>query len=292
MSQPLALPARRLAPSSRRPVRGTRNDTRTARSTSPRRILTRRILTRRFAFTLVELLVVVAIIGILIAILLPVLSRARESANRAKCLSNVRQIGLALLAYTGENRGWFPGASMGLYRRPHDWLHWQTNGPPRDIQESSIARYLSKPVTAGALTCPSDDPDPRVRNWFFPTEGPYPYSYTVNTFVVGNPAIHREPIKVTRVRRSCDVILAVEESEKTVNDGVWVPEDHDPDIDFIAIRHDRFARQRQPMAVPAMNGPRQIEHPDRRGNVTFIDGHAEYCPRKLAHSRKHYDPRS
>src|SRR5262245_3010040 len=122
MSQPLAHVARRLdAPAPRPPTGGTRSRTRTRtnRNSTRRRVR----LPTRFAITLAELLVVVAVIGIMIAILLPTLARAREAANRAKCLSNVRQIGLALLAYTGENRGWFPAASMGLYRRPHDWLH-------------------------------------------------------------------------------------------------------------------------------------------------------------------------
>ncbi len=60
------------------------------------------------AFTLVELLVVIGIIALLISILMPALSAAKERASRVRCGSNLRQIGQGLLLYANDNKGVYP----------------------------------------------------------------------------------------------------------------------------------------------------------------------------------------
>jgi prepilin-type N-terminal cleavage/methylation domain-containing protein len=82
---------------------------------------------RRSAFTLVELLVVIGIIAVLIGILVPVASRARESANRAKCASNLRSIGQMLVSYSNGNKGNYPRTFFDNKKVP---MTFQDAAPP------------------------------------------------------------------------------------------------------------------------------------------------------------------
>jgi len=79
---------------------------------------------QRPAFTLIELLIVIAIIATLIGILLPALAGARESARTTKCMSNIRSIGTSLTLYADSNKGTFPHWSS--------WHVWGGNGTNGD----------------------------------------------------------------------------------------------------------------------------------------------------------------
>jgi prepilin-type N-terminal cleavage/methylation domain-containing protein/prepilin-type processing-associated H-X9-DG protein len=104
-------------------------------------------------FTLIEILVVVAIIGILAAVLFPSISRMASTANTAKCASNLRQIGVAIQEYTNEHDGWLPGPLTGgqsAYYRGY---------PAEGKIMTFIAPYLglleaSQPLRAQIFVCP------------------------------------------------------------------------------------------------------------------------------------------
>jgi prepilin-type N-terminal cleavage/methylation domain-containing protein len=132
---------------------------------------------RNNGFTLIELLVVIAIIAILAAILFPVFSQAREKARAISCLSNTRQLGLAITMYADDHDEAYPCTCMTMMgMAPTDPQDWMTTVMP----------YIKN---VGVFRCPSDTSmlwsnssnmmmTPRVSSYgfngyFMPVEPPY-----------------------------------------------------------------------------------------------------------------------
>ncbi len=138
-------------------------------------------LRRRRAFTILELIVVMAMILCLFTILLPVLGRAREQGKRAQCLSNLRQLTTAWIAYAEENERYLTGANPPPANSNPPITGWVT--PQKGllgIQNGQIWSYLQ---TEKVYVCPADQ---TINN----TKTSYQLNGLLNG-TIGNPPFHR-----------------------------------------------------------------------------------------------------
>jgi prepilin-type N-terminal cleavage/methylation domain-containing protein/prepilin-type processing-associated H-X9-DG protein len=246
----------------------------------------------RRGFTLVELLVVIAIIAVLIAILLPAVLGAKESANRVKCSSNLRQIGIAQNAYAVDNKGHYPRTyaeegnsddSAPIYftgpldQIPFDLRPWRSPSgttaflSPSDVTASIYLLVHYKMLSLDVFLCPSSDQkrdfvlDPITLLEVPPTErfnfsDQTPYSWSLSY---------------------CFAFPFVQKRNEFDREMDYRPAPHGPAENALAAdRNDGIDRWRS-TNPNAPQGDMQMmnsrNHRSKGQNVLFNDGHVAWC---------------
>jgi prepilin-type N-terminal cleavage/methylation domain-containing protein/prepilin-type processing-associated H-X9-DG protein len=205
-------------------------------------------MTRR-AFTLIELLVVVSIIALLIAILIPSLSRARQQAKATVCMSNMRGLGVAVHAYAHSNGDRL--VTVGL-----------AHGGTAD-EDATWLRTLRREYGNELLArCPSD----KSPYWTEPipdSESRRRTSYAMSYYTVAEIADRGPYDRLSMFRRPSGTIYIAELADGVGEVPDYAASDHvHPDDWFSDPR--RLAEEQV-----------ELERHVRRANYTFIDGHAE-----------------
>jgi len=232
------------------------------------------------AFTLIELLVVIAIIAILAAMLLPALAKAKQKAQRAQCLNNLRQLCLSVHMYAGDNQDHMPapnwGVSAGQAFNP-GWLYTPLlAAPPKpapvnDIFANFTAQYYQNTVkgslwdymkTVGTYWCPADNPTASGSTW--PLRADQLSTYVMNGAVVGygdNPKFSGT-YTLNQIRIPLGYLF-------------WEPLDRDANGNYVTGAYNDGG-----------NFPSATEGPSKR-HVTgcvlgALDGHTEYVKYQVA----------
>jgi len=217
----------------------------------------------RRGFTLIELLVVIAIIAILAAILFPVFAQAREKARTASCMSNCKQLGLAVQMYTNDYDENLPysgvyGAQHPLYLKGYGWGLWVV------LLNPYIKNFQ-------VWSCPSGK-----NSVIGPKTDLIKVNYGYNEYLFHNTggfsnlaALASCPTGVTNVSVIADSVLPGIYQDWSNTDGFKVPGE-DP----------KFGLARLKCAnAKDYNGPTCIQrHSGGGASVVFADGHAAHIP--------------
>jgi prepilin-type N-terminal cleavage/methylation domain-containing protein/prepilin-type processing-associated H-X9-DG protein len=255
-------------------------------------------------FTLIELLIVIAIIGILAAMLLPVLASAKKRAQQIQCLNNVKELATGFIIYVNDNNDFEPNGGSGTQYGPslEDWIYWRiapypvVSGITMSPDKSPILASIGGTVgTTNLLRCPTDI-DNSWRNTEAGVEGsPYNYSYEMTSYGIADsknpgPSLIVDSgtvysFKSAWIRNPAGKILVAEPCDTTKpgdappydiagygQDGPW------------AVETGRWEPLYNPTYVNGVftggGNPDNFLtcHHDNRANCGFADGHAQLEP--------------
>lgn len=241
-------------------------------------------------FTLVELLVVIGIIALLIGILMPMLSKARKSAQGAACLSNLRQIGIGANIYASRWKGWCVPVYQVHLANLTDASglqdYWDNNPDFRSLVSQTPPTPTVAPTYPLAFICPSakrgllqNAPD-QLRLCYGINSTSVPYRIPRSATVTVQTAGQAQMVKLNKIRRSSEVVQFI--------DSVWVlaqPYVRTPVGGYNSSGANNATLT--PGGEEPTSGRGVAYRHGGKGNyganVAFYDGHAEFVPRgKLA----------
>ncbi len=265
----------------------------------------------RHGFTLVELLIVIAIIAVLVSILLPAVSRARQAAQTVQCQSSLKDIALAIMQHASNRMGRGPGggqrttptsASMGWEDILNCEYYKNVNYVPRLLSGSTVNFKLSCPVAGGAnfltnariyainnyLTGPKSSGPPV--SYGLGLQHPQPaemdsyYKITSPTFSFGGAGgDYWYGAKLVKFRNPSTKIMIGENDRNDAFTGT-------ADISLNGPAGGYPAWDAARTVSPAY-GLYSFRHPGRRMNAVYFDGHCEAIPfSKTAMDDRYFDP--
>lgn len=179
---------------------------------------------RQRGFTLIELLVVIAIIAILAGMLLPALSKAKDSANATASMSNTKQLQLCVAMYSSDFNDFFPINNVsGVSAAPDSWIQGNvqayTANYTNDVTQASLYPYNK---SVNIYRCPSDKGVvARLRNGtVVPHNRSYSISYAINCNEWVNSNSDKSPNqKVSQIKQPSKISVFVEENSVSIDNG-------------------------------------------------------------------------